>query len=1582
MPGKKNKVLISPNDGQSFNPADYTTYDALNAPKNDFRESGNISGYNYERDSSVDAPTITPYDLPSLNDTRAENQGILSSLGDSTAKFVGKTALNIVGGVAGTIYGIGSSIANGDIKKLWDNSFSTKVDDIDKGLDDIFKVYKSSDYLQQNILQRAFLHPTKFIDDTADALSFTAGAILTELATAGVGTEFLVPKALKYMKFLSRGAEAAEATAEITSLGQNILRKAGTTGRLVRQLATGASYEAMVETRQSTMALRDKMYQDYQKEHPNEEMPESVKADIDDRLSKAGMFSYITNLALVGSTNMAQFPKIFGLGYNTSRVAAGAITRDIETGLFSSTAKSFKDMSLLGKAGVILKNSYEEGIKEEGLQNVISHTVQDYWDRKNSPDDKHTVNSFLETVGKNIANTYTSKEGWNDIGMGMIIGSLGAPGRGVLAIAGKDNAIGKRGYDNITDEQGNIIDQKRAPIWTGGAAGSIQEHNSEVAHIQDVVDGLNKHTDLFKAMQANYDFLVQSTSLEKDKEKALKDNDVFTFNNAKDDQIHSYVSARIKAGMYQDVLDTIDNMKKMSPEEFYTQFRGEEAANNTTSVDQTRFQQESIKEFTDKAENTNEAIKIADSIYRGDNEDLKEQLVHSIAASKNLDVRENAMNQSLADLSGGLISNMGLVSTSTDTIGERIKQSEALLKSKNISEEDKTALTNDIANYKKAVKLDITPEEHDMLINLAKTNPTAFNLNRNKIFDLLKDSRRLREQRQNYLDLYNHLYTEKGQQDFEDSQRRVVAEQVKQQQEEAKKQQDEDAEKQKKKNIKETVKKSQSQNIENNTINTGQYDETIQNEDIPNVNISEEDLEDTPEVSTPKPVENNTVEEIPEVPEPTVAENPSNYNELEVGDKVKNGNKEGTITEKKDGKVTVEFDNGGKLETSPSFTDLHKVETGLVTTNKTQLEPEETAVVAIENNKDLQANRQLILVENQLLKNPTEEQFKRIGQIEKENTDLQRIIGNTITYLAIDKILFMKVRDGQVTTSTFDTFDNEGNIEINTHFNPKLLSQNYFKIGDKANLKVPSFSQMEERGLQDYSLSDYMNNLDSIEEFPIAFFNSEGKIDGYLPTQSNIRDTVPIEHREQALRDNLNLRTTIFNDNLAYTYSTTITSRTPGFLIKDLVTNQKSLFKALGNGKDKLADKVKLGVVKPLVKGIEATANDLYIDNSKEGIFKDGEIINPKVLQSGLLYSILPTSVANKYVAYPMKVNKIGEDNAKTIVEAIRLFAKKNLNYTFTDEDNKSVSNINEYSINNFDDLLKFVNSIMYATNKTSAEDTSTFALHSGSLFLSKFGQDKFKLNDIVNSESTRQQIVDILQDRYYSIALENINNKEGYISYSLDENNIMKETEHPNYQSYLDTNNIVTSNVRGVHIEGNEYAFTAQSVIGISNDISKDVKALPKKIEEEPTDAQIEEESVAKEEPITNNSKEEVTWNNLIKVGNTIKIDLGTNDYSGNITITSVKNLDTQNRTRVDYTKPNGGEGFFFMPYSEQEDSFILYQNGKGSNTENIVEKKTKKTLFDPKKIKTPPKLDDISPEYIEKQSVKSGEDLMRKCL
>src|SRR5690606_12654290 len=110
-----------------------------------------------------------------------------------------------------------------------------------------------------------------------------------------------------------------------------------------------------------------------------------------------------------------------------------------------------------------LKNPFLEGVVEEGGQGVLSGTANTFWDRKNDDESKSNIDQFLTALGTNLKDTYTTGEGWYEIGMGMLIGSLGAPGRGLIP--------GQRGIDPETGE--------RRELWTGGIAESFQARNQE-----------------------------------------------------------------------------------------------------------------------------------------------------------------------------------------------------------------------------------------------------------------------------------------------------------------------------------------------------------------------------------------------------------------------------------------------------------------------------------------------------------------------------------------------------------------------------------------------------------------------------------------------------------------------------------------------------------------------------------------------------------------------------------------------------------------------------------------------------------------------------------------------------------------------------------------------------------------------------------------------------------------------------------------------------------------------------------------------------------------------------------------------
>ena len=704
---------------------------------------------------------ITPNDLPNLENIRSNNQGILDSLGRSTANFIGKTAVNVVGGLAGTAYGAVDAIREGKLSNLWDNDLTTALDKASENIGDYFKVYKSGDYEESNFLAKAFLHPIQFTDETMDALSFTAGAVITEMASQGLASGVINARALKYLKGLSKVSEAAEVGAELGK-GANLINKLSNAGTLTRQLATGAAYEAAIEARQASNQLRDKLDQKWLSENPGaslDQMPVEVRDSIDEKLSNAGLFTFMTNLALVGASNIIQFPKVFGAGYETANKAKNfenRIIRNIEGKYVDAAENASKFERGLSKTWAIAKNPIMEGIVEEGGQGVISGTAQDYFSRKGDKNAHSSVQDFLSDFGKNLIDTYTTKEGWNEIGMGMLIGSIGSPGRGVLSVLGKNNKLGQVGFNE---------DGTRRELWDGGIYGELRDRSEQTAEIASYIDDLNNSTSLMTAMKANYDFLVDSKVLNDRMDISLRAKDIFNYNNLKDDLVHSYITSRIKAGLSSDIDTTIDQLQSMSSEDLYTELKGTDSLEKASQEDMETFKDNVIDEFQKKAEATKKAYQVVDNAYQGDNEDIRDYFAHSIAKAEYADIREKAINQSLSDLTNGAITNINLRGTPTTTISNEIANIKESLKQEDIHPETKAQLNSilDAYNLVSDKNRNLTASEFDSFRLMAEIDPINLSLNIDKITSMLEDSRKLRAQRQEYISIYNKMFTKEGQ---------------------------------------------------------------------------------------------------------------------------------------------------------------------------------------------------------------------------------------------------------------------------------------------------------------------------------------------------------------------------------------------------------------------------------------------------------------------------------------------------------------------------------------------------------------------------------------------------------------------------------------------------------------------------------------------------------------------------------------------------------------------------------------------------------------------------------------------------
>ena len=455
---------------------------------------------------------------------------------------------------------------------------------------------------------------------------------------------------------------------------------------------------------------------------------------------------------------------------------------------------------------------------------------------------------------------------------------------------------------------------------------------------------------------------------------------------------------------------------------------------------------------------------------------------------------------------------------------------------------------------------------------------------------------------------------------------------------------------------------------------------------------------------------------------------------------------------------------------------------------------------------------------NEAVKQDKEDGLVRRVELEKVNRNLdirddsfKREVGNTIISLNVD---YVENILGDVDSKTnnykiYDTFDEDGSLIINENFDSRLQSPNQFGIGQDVSIIIPSFEQIGGTFLE----REYNQAIDSIDSFPIAFTDNTGKIIGFLPTQDNVRRRVNEDFREVELLKNRQLREYIY-DNQDRNFTVKITRKSPGSLLLNKTT--KSLYNALGDG-TKLAHAVTLGIFK-----------DSMLQTSL-GSATTKSLINKSDLQTGYIYSILPTAESGNYIATPMDINSIGEDNARTVLKLVQLYKASDRTNAHKDLVIERNELAREIDLSNTNQLNDVISTIMYTS---SSDSNYMFKLGKAKLVLGTTADMNFAWEDVMSNPITQARIVDILSNRYHAVQLSKFGQR--FNQYKVNQDNKIEQIRHNNYFDYLNSDNVIKTNVQGFPVTGenNQYYFTGQSVIEFSNPIIEEAEPATKVVE------------------------------------------------------------------------------------------------------------------------------------------------------
>ena len=383
----------------------------------------------YRLSSGTWIPKYESY-IPGVdNDTRlSRSQGRTEKWMRGLGKFVGKAALYGLGGVIQPFYGIYAGVSRGNFNAVFDNDFTRWLDDQDKKMDYGLAHYYNREERDMNFLQ-SMTTANFWSNDFLSGLAFTVGAMLSSAVYSGAGLMNLARTGARAGVALARIGKAASDTKKAFG----VYLRAARTGRRIGKgldtlafLGTSTSWEASVEARSMLMEAEENFRQSYRnaygREVPYEEL---MKFRADNANAANAVFA--ANVGILSLSNIAMFGDMFGMDLGVDKFikrnifGVGAERMDNGT-LRAITPKKWQKVA--GNTFNIIKRPVSEGLYEEGLQGVASKSAKDWVESRYNPMAIRQNIGYMEAIKNGFKETYGSSQGWKEIGIGMIIGSV------------------------------------------------------------------------------------------------------------------------------------------------------------------------------------------------------------------------------------------------------------------------------------------------------------------------------------------------------------------------------------------------------------------------------------------------------------------------------------------------------------------------------------------------------------------------------------------------------------------------------------------------------------------------------------------------------------------------------------------------------------------------------------------------------------------------------------------------------------------------------------------------------------------------------------------------------------------------------------------------------------------------------------------------------------------------------------------------------------------------------------------------------------------------------------------------------
>ena len=521
-------------------------------------------------ESMFDNTSATEEQFANLGDVRAENQPWYAQLGAGLVKGAVLAGTTFLDGTIGLVLGAGTAIKEGRWSGLWDNDFSRAMQQVTDFMEENLPNYYTQDEMYDpwgNIFSANFLGD-KFIKN----LGFAVGALYSGGVYAGAARaagKGLIAGA----KALNASGKVIRGITEATPLVSSVI---GATTAAVNEGRIEAINNSRDWFNLQKAQIDDAHAQrlaNIELQYKGSDMYDAlVKAENDNYLkalekvtedrTKMGNADLLMNIPILMASNLIQWGKLYGRGFNTARrVANGRMATNV-AGNPGEYVTSLTKGGAYWNAGKIALSEGTEEISQKAASNISGLYYQDdvnnFHKKLIDPEAEQEQLNWTKSFAQGINQTVNDAHAWEEFFIGTLTGALGIPT-----------------FRSARTSDG----QWQSPIkLQGGIYNEVKEYNENIAREQLLVDYMNNRVKDPKFLNY-YRGLTRHRAYQEDMNQAVLDNNEFDFKNAEYNQFVSDIIMFDNAGKLEDLKALIGSSYDISDENL------DAIIKNTTSKD-------------------------------------------------------------------------------------------------------------------------------------------------------------------------------------------------------------------------------------------------------------------------------------------------------------------------------------------------------------------------------------------------------------------------------------------------------------------------------------------------------------------------------------------------------------------------------------------------------------------------------------------------------------------------------------------------------------------------------------------------------------------------------------------------------------------------------------------------------------------------------------------------------------------------------------------------------------------------------------------------------------------------------------